>query len=77
MTAYPDTDIASMGFVFWHKLSNVLTGREQRNVSHEGAGELIRRKQLFFPAYVQLIHNVIGMSFFPTRVPFNLSTLLI
>jgi len=62
VTAYPDSDIASMSFVFWHKLSRVLTGREQMNMSQEGTEELIRRRQLFFPAYVQLIHNVIGAS---------------
>ena len=81
MTAYPNTDIASMSFVFWHKLSHVLTGREQRNASREGAEELNRRKQLFFPAYVQLIHSVIGTSFLPVRflpdVSFNVTTLLI
>ena len=70
-----------MSFVFWHKLSHVLTGREQRNASHEGAEELNRRKQLFFPAYVQLMHNVIGTSFFSVKyllvLLLNVTTLLI
>lgn len=70
-----------MSFVFWHKLSHALTGREQRNAHRESAEELNRRKQLFFPAYVQLIHNVIGTSFFSrkvfTCVPLNVTTLLI
>ena len=65
VTAYPDTDIAAMSFNFWHRLSHVLVGRSNRKFSEGGSveneeAERARRQQIFRPAYVHLIQNIMG-----------------
>jgi hypothetical protein len=66
VTAYPDTDIAAMSFYFWHRLSHVLVGgRSSRKIVEvhsleEEEAERARRHQIFRPAYVHLIQNIMG-----------------
>ena len=64
VTAYPDDDIASISFNFWHQLAHLLTeGYNRKSVhasSQQNDAECFRRNELFRPAYVQLIHNVMG-----------------
>ena len=64
VTAYPDDDIASISFNFWHQLAHLLTQRYDRKSAHASSpqsdAECVRRNELFRPAYVQLIHNVMG-----------------
>lgn len=64
VTAYPDDDIASISFNFWHQLAHLLTeGYNRKSVhasSQQNDAECFRRNELFQPAYVQLIHNVMG-----------------
>lgn len=64
VTAYPDDEIASISFNFWHQLAHLLTVGYNRKSAHvsspQSDAECFRRIELFRPAYVQLIHNVMG-----------------
>jgi len=71
VTAYPDTDIAAMSFFFWDRLSHVLMGRrgdpsgDTNGGPLEAEAERARRHQLFRPAYVHLIQNIMGRLRYP------------
>lgn len=73
MTAYPDADIAAMSFHFWHRLSHALVGRSSKKSvdgdSPEEKAERARRHQLFLPAYVHLMQNIMGRSFSSLQMP--------
>jgi len=65
VTAYPDTDIAAMSFYFWHRLSHeLMEGCRARlaegQTLEEAAAQRTRRHQLFCPAFVRLIQNIMG-----------------
>lgn len=65
VTSYPDTDIAAISFFFWHQLSHALVGKSSKKNTngrtHEAEEqERARRHQIFRPAYVCLIQNIMG-----------------
>lgn len=64
VAAFPDSEIRSISFSFWHKLSRQVTtnfsprSTDSNNNPGQAAAEQHRRREFFQPAFEKLLHTV-------------------